>query len=372
MLEMEAGATLPNNLQLVVVVLGVIPCGGGGRGAIVAAGHMNWSDIGWGVGVWVLIEWVVSECGAVWGNGSRPPLHSGRKDYGVAYDRLWIGATGSWAARLVSQVTLYHEGAQKDNYLMQEQQWLYLLWYHRRNTQEFFCALLVGWFCGKKSYFKKQLVYWIVSIQNLTNKTSPQKRCVFLRQQSTINVSDCRVLCRSLAGSRKHKMQDLTQVHSTGRGFQYTGTGLGRALLLCWIIFLKWFIMRKLTSVASTSQLGSWTWGIKNCNRNFLSSDATNNFNVKKHNQMISFKFRLRNQLRMVTNLMCADYTCIQQLTVCDRSQPSPYTTAQLNLGQCNTWHRKTKWCATRTDTQSQRQTRWGERQLHQEYLLLG
>lgn len=105
-------STVPYDFQLVISALCVISSGGG----IVAAGYMNWRDISWGVGgvsVWVLIEGVVSRCGTVWRNMSDLHLdRARRKDHGVADDRLGVRATGSRAASLVGQVTLYHEDQQ--------------------------------------------------------------------------------------------------------------------------------------------------------------------------------------------------------------------------------------------------------------------
>lgn len=71
------------------------------------AGHMNWCDIGrsvGGVGVGVLIEGVVSERGAVWGEMCRH-LHldsNGRMDHRVADNCLRVRAAGP----RVGQVTL--------------------------------------------------------------------------------------------------------------------------------------------------------------------------------------------------------------------------------------------------------------------------
>lgn len=105
--ETEAVASVPDNLQLVAIVLHVVSDDGG----IVAAGHMNWCDVSWGVGsvgVRVLIEGVVSGRGAVWRRMSRHlhPDSAHGEDHCVADDCLGIRATGSWAACLVGQVTL--------------------------------------------------------------------------------------------------------------------------------------------------------------------------------------------------------------------------------------------------------------------------
>lgn len=77
MWETDAVGTAPDDFKLIAVDFCVISsCGG-----IVVAGHMNWCDVRWGVGVRVLVEGVVSECGAVWRDMScYLPFHSARKD----------------------------------------------------------------------------------------------------------------------------------------------------------------------------------------------------------------------------------------------------------------------------------------------------
>lgn len=105
--EIGTVVTVPDDLQLIAGVLRIISSGGG----VVATGHMNWRDVGWGVGVRVLVEGVVSGRGAVWRMMSCC-LHidsAGREDNCVADDCLGIRATGSRAAGLVGQVSLYHE-----------------------------------------------------------------------------------------------------------------------------------------------------------------------------------------------------------------------------------------------------------------------
>lgn len=105
--ETEVVVTVPDDLQLIAGALHVISSGGD---VVVAAGHMNWRDVGWGVGgvgVRVFVKGVVSGCGTVWRISCHPHLDSARrKDHCVADDSLGIRATGPRAAGLVGQVTL--------------------------------------------------------------------------------------------------------------------------------------------------------------------------------------------------------------------------------------------------------------------------
>lgn len=104
-----AVAIVPDDLQLITAAVYAIPIGGGGGNVV--AGQMNWRDISWSissVGVWILVEGVVSGHRAVWRDTGRcfHPDCSSRKDHCVTDDRLGIRPTGSRAAGLVSQVPL--------------------------------------------------------------------------------------------------------------------------------------------------------------------------------------------------------------------------------------------------------------------------